>query len=297
MNEIVVNIDNPYALGEEYALALGNFDGVHLGHQKLIEYAKKTGLKVAIMTFEPHPISIIKNIKNLMYITPYCVKKDLFNDYLCDVILKVSFDINVMKMKKEEFIAFLKKINPKKIICGYDYTFGYMGEGKAIDLSKCFDTIIVSKYMIDGIRVSSTKIREYITSGDIDKANKMLGRPYMIKGVVEHGNALGRTIGFRTANITHKDYIMPKNGVYLCKIKRGNETLYGMANVGYNPTINVQKELRLEVNIFDFSKDIYGETLEIYFIYHLRDEIKFNSKEELIEELSRNKEFGIKYFA
>ena len=296
MKEYVLNDLNFKSIGKEYVLVIGNFDGVHLGHQKLIEIAKLSRLKIAILTFNPHPMTLIKDIKDVKYITPYEEKKKIFENLGVDLFLTVNFNQKVMRTSKEEFITFLKKLNFKEIVCGYDFTFAYMGQGNANDLKKCFTTHVIDKYSIDGVRVSSTNIREYLQKGNIEDANKMLGRSYSISGKVIHGNKVGRTLGFKTANIDYNDYILPKNGVYLCEIDYKKRKLFGMANIGYNPTINSQESIRLEVNIFNFDEEIYGDTLKVSFIKNVREEKKFSSKAELIEELNNNKEFGMKFF-
>ncbi len=296
MKEYVIAGPNDFISLEGYTLCIGNFDGVHLGHKRLIEYAKSFGDKVCAMTFDPHPMTFINDVKNPKYITPYNTKARLLENIGCNAICKVIFSKDFMKMSKDDFIVMLKKINPKRIICGYDFSFGYMGSGNPDDLKKAFETHVMDKFMLDDIRVSSTIIRDYLLNGDINSANRMLNRLYMISGIVVHGNALGRTIGFRTANIKYDDFILPGNGVYLCKIKYNNEILYGMANIGHNPTFNKQDDIRLEVNIFNFDEDIYDKYLEVFFVTRVRPEKKFNSKDELIEELKRNKEYGLSYF-
>lgn len=296
MKEYVIASPNDTLSLSEYTLCIGNFDGVHLGHKRLIEYASSFGDMVCAMTFEPHPMTFIKDIKNPKYITPYDAKCKALANIGCDAICKVIFNKDFMRMPKEDFLDFLKRLNPKRVVCGYDFSFGYKGMGSPEDLKTWFETHVMDKFMLDGIRVSSTAIRDYLLNGDIENANRMLNRPYMISGVVVHGNALGRTIGFRTANIKYNDFILPANGVYLCKIKHNNEILYGMANIGHNPTFNMQDDIRLEINIFNFDKDIYDEYLEVFFITRVRPEKRFSSVDELIEELKSNKKYGMSYF-
>lgn len=296
MKEYIIKNLEALKLNIKYSMVIGNFDGVHRGHQKLIEAAKNESKIVAVMTFEPHPMNFIKGNLNNYLLTPYEIKKEILNKMGVDIIFKVEFDNFIMHKDKNEFIKFLRAFDFDSIVCGYDFTFGYMGLGNSLDLKNNFRTIVVDKLDIFNLKVSSSNIRKYLSDGDILHANEMLGRAYMIKGIITHGNMLGRTIGFRTANVFYNDFLLPKNGVYYTKLKLEGKEYYGMSNIGYNPTFNSQKERRLEIHIFNFNEDIYDKILEVYFVCHVRDEKKFNSKEELIKELNKNKEDGLKYF-
>ncbi len=296
MKEYIIKNLEALKLNMKYSMVIGNFDGVHLGHQKLINTAKNLSKIVAVMTFEPHPMTCIKSDINNYLLTPYEVKKEILNKIGVDIIFKVEFNKDIMHKDKNEFIDFLKAFDFDSIVCGYDFTFGYMGLGNSLDLKKNFNTIVVDKLDINDNKISSSNIRNYLCDGNIMCANEMLGRCFMVKGVVCHGNMLGRTIGFRTANVMYNDFLLPKNGVYYTKLKLDGKEYYGMANIGYNPTFNSQKERRLEIHIFNFDEDIYDKILEVYFVHHVRDEKKFSSKEELISELEKNKKDGLKYF-
>lgn len=295
----IVYIDNvkPKALPENTALCVGNFDGVHKGHQELIKAAKRVCKYTAVMTFNPHPETVIKNLENTKLLTPLAEKIEVFEEYGVDFVLVVKFTPQFMNMHKDEFINLLKKLKFKKLICGYDFRFGYMGLGTKDDLAKAFDTDVIDKYELRGVRASSSKIRELLSEGDIVFANGMLGREYHIYGKVIHGNEMGRKIGFPTANIAYDDFYLPQTGVYLCRVVLDKEELYGMANIGHNPTINLQNEIRLEVNIFKFDRDIYGKRLDLYLIERVRPEKKFINVMELQKELERNREYGIRKFS
>lgn len=294
MKVLYIDKIKPVKLPSNTALCLGNFDGIHLGHQELIKSAKRVSKNVAVMTFEPHPISVIKGLSGVKLLTPIDEKINVFENLGVDILIVVKFDINLMKMSKDEFIKFLSQFKFNKIVCGYDYKFAYMGSGDKDDLLNAFDTLVISKYVIDGIRVSSSKIRELLSLGFVEDANKLLGREYHIFGNVVHGNEMGRKIGFRTANVDYKDFYLPQTGVYLCKLLLDGNEYYGMANIGHNPTINLQHEIRLEVNIFEFDKDIYGQRLDVYFLERVRPEKKFNTVDDLIMELKRNHDYGVK---
>ncbi len=296
MKEYVIKNLEAVKLNIKYSMIIGNFDGLHLGHQKLISEAKKENGLVAAMTFEPHPMTFLNKDLNNYLLTPYEIKKELFSKMGVDIIFKVEFNPFIMHKDKDEFIKFLSSFDFYSIVCGYDFTFGYMGLGNKNDLENNFRTIVVDKMDVNGLKISSSNIRKYLGDGNIEYANLMLGREYMIKGAVCHGNMLGRTIGFRTANVFYAEFLLPKNGVYYTRLILEGKTYYGMANIGYNPTFNNQEERRLEIHIFNFNEDIYDKVLEVYFVSHVRDEHKFNSKEELIEELKKNKSDGLKYF-
>ena len=256
---------------------IGNFDGVHLGHKHLIEEAKKTGYKTSIITFE--------NLsKNNGYLSDLDQKAKFLEELEVDYL--IIFPFRVVKLTFfNEFIKILKTLKVKYITCGEDFRFGYKREGDIIDLKKHFKINIVNYLEVDRIKISSSLIKELLIDGDIVLANKFLGREYSIIGEVVHGNKIGKNLGYPTANINYNGYLLPKNGVYLTKVKHNNKTYVGMANIGYNPTLNAQLEKRFEVHIVDFNEMIYGDEIEVSFVKFLRDEKKFSSKEELISSL------------
>ena len=296
MKVIYLNVNKPTKLPADTALCIGEFDGVHIGHQELIKAAGRLCKNIAIMTFEPHPEAIIKGINNIKLLTPISERLKVFEAYGVNIALVVNFDINVQKMDKNEFLKFLEKLSFKTIVCGHDFRFGYLGIGNKDDLMNAFDTYVVSKYEHFGKRVSSSRIRQLLSVGAIDDANELLGRKYHLSGLVIHGNQKGREIGFPTANIKYDDYYLPQTGVYIGEVFVKSKKYYGMINIGHNPTMNFQDELRVEVNIFEFDDDIYDEIIDIYFIERVRPEKKFISTDELIVELKRNKEYGIRKY-
>ena len=256
--------------------AIGNFDGVHLGHQNLIEASKISGYKTLVITFE--------NLNKTGYLTntnqkiKYLEQLDI--DYL------VIFPFRVINLVFfNEFMKILKALKVKYITCGIDFRFGFKREGDTADLKKKFKLNIVEDYMVNSSRVSSSLIKDFIKDGYINKANNLLKNPYTIIGNVVHGNKVGRKLGFPTANIDYKNYILPKNGVYLTITKYKDKKYLSMTNIGNNPTLNAQEKIRLEVHILDFNEEIYGEEVEVTFIKYLREEKKFSSKEELTNSL------------
>ncbi len=287
MKIIYINNLNEIFNYEELGLMLGNFDGFHLGHQELLKELSKINTKKGLLTFYPHP-STIFNESKFYYLDTIEDKKDYLKDYI-DYIIVLNTSKEILNSSKVTFINFLTNNKVKSIVCGNDYTFGYRKEGTVKDLYD-FDLHIVADFKIENNRVSSTLIREYLKSGEIENANKMLGRNYFIKGIVTRGAKIGRTIGFPTANIEETQYLLPKKGVYFCYTYIDNQKYKAMVNIGINPTINLIDKKRLEAHILNFNKDIYGKEIKIEFIKKLRDEKKFKSKEELIETLIKNKQ-------
>lgn len=260
------------------SLTIGNFDGVHIGHRNLIEATKIDGYKTMVISFE----NINKGNYNL-------TNKEQKIEYLrqLDVDYLLIFPFEVVKnVFYNEFMKVLKKLNVKYITCGTNFRFGYKREGDIIDLKKKFKVTIFDDYFVEEEKVSTSLIKEYLMKGDIDKVNILLEKPYKIVGEVISGSKIGRKLGFPTANIDYKEYLLPKNGVYFTIAKYQDKNYLSMTNVGFNPTLNEQSKKRLEVHILDFDQEIYGETLELSFIKYLRDEKKYDSKEELINSLN-----------
>lgn len=272
--------------------AIGNFDGLHQGHRQLITNSFIPGYKRLVITFEE------LTSKN-GYLTKTNQRINLIEELGVDYLVIFPFKI-IKNVFYNEFIQLLKKMKVKYISCGVDFRFGFKREGDILDLKKHFKINVLNDFLENGVRISTSLIKEFISDGMIEEANKLLTTPYTIIGEVIHGNKIGRKLGFATANIDYQDYILPKNGVYFAVTSvKGNKYL-SMCNIGYNPTLNQQESKRLEVHILDFDDDIYGEEIEVSFIKYLREERQFLSKEELINSLEetinicRNYEYMIK---
>ena len=279
-------------------ILVGNFDGIHLGHQKLFslakKYKKKYSLKIGVLTFEPMPkIFFNKDLKNFR-ISNLDQKKTLLSRLGVDFIITKKFDKNFSKIKYFSFIKNIlyKKIKPKYIFVSNNFRFGNKREGnvkKLIQNEKRFNYKIikpkptVSKNKI----VSSTYIRKLLSKGNLNYANTLLKRNWSIEGLVERGRQMGKKIGFPTCNLDIKNYVIPKLGVYAVKIYRKNSSvaLKGIANIGYRPTFN-QKKILLEVHIFNFSGNLYNKVLTIDFISFIRNEKKFKNINQLKQQIS-----------
>lgn len=291
---------------KESVITIGNFDGLHRGHQVLIkkttEYAKENNISSIVFTFKNHPVNYFKpnSVKNI--ITNY-EKIELLKSMNVDYIINIPFDEYMTKISGHDFVkeVLLDTLGAKKIIVGHDFTFARNKEGNINllkELSKIygFELEIVNSIKLDNIRVSSTNIRELISNGDVEKAYKYLGRYYKLSGEVIHARKIGRTIGFPTANISiDKNMIVPKVGIYATKVYIDGEIYYGATNVGYNPTVN-GKNLSIETNILEFNDDIYGKIITIEFLERIRDEKKFNGIEELKNQLQKDTNYVLKKY-
>ncbi|MGI6719143.1 MAG: bifunctional riboflavin kinase/FAD synthetase [Bacteroidales bacterium] len=282
-------------------VTVGNFDGVHLGHKailkKMQQIKKETNGNIVVITFHPHPKEVLTN-KPQNYITSKGRKTNLLARQGVDYLLEIHFTKEFAKTSTEDFIInyLINTINAIHIVVGYDCHFGHNYNDTISILQKLsktynFKLTQIPPVYINKNIVSSTIIRKFLEKGMIENANEMLGYSYSVFGQVTYGKQLGRTIGFPTANIflENKLKIIAANGVYACIVRFYGVNYYGMCNIGTRPTVN-GKDLSIEVNIFDFDKEIYGKNISIYFKARIRDEIKFNNLEELKIQLTKDKQ-------
>ncbi|NLL69187.1 MAG: bifunctional riboflavin kinase/FAD synthetase [Acholeplasmataceae bacterium] len=275
------------------AVAIGNFDGVHLGHQALINklLSFDDSYMKGIITFLPHTMQFFTKDKFQTIVTSKD-KIELFKNYPIDILYQVEFNKEFASLSVDEMIIFLKQLNVKKIVIGQDWRFGQKGIGQPKDLEKDFDVYVVSDVYEDHKLVSSTLIKDLIINGDLDMARNLLNHPYEFSAEVIYGNQIGgKVLGFPTANLDYDNLVLPPKGVYLVKICHDDLVYFGMANIGYNPTVNYSHSKKLEVYIFDFDQMIYGEEVKIEFLKWVRPEKKFNSKEELILQLQKDENY------
>ena len=282
-------------------LTIGTFDGVHLGHKKiikkLVESAKKRKLRACILTFFPHPRNFLSKSNELKMINTINEKKEILSELGVDELIIQEFNNEFSNLSANEFIKHLLKFcEIKEIIVGFNHKFGKDREA-GIDELKIygkrygFDVCEIDAFDINQINVSSTKIRNAIGEGQVDLCKQYLGYNFSIGGNIVEGKSRGKKIGFPTANIkVEENYkIIPKNGVYFVSCKIRNVQKFGMMNIGFNPTFG-NKKLTIEVNIFDFNKDVYGENIKIEFIKFIRNEIKFQNIDELIKQIKIDRE-------
>ncbi|MBS4177077.1 bifunctional riboflavin kinase/FAD synthetase [Lederbergia citrea] len=291
------------------AMALGFFDGVHKGHQKVIltarQIANDNGWKSAVMTFDPHP-SVVLGTKNktIHYITPLKDKIEKIASLKVDFLFVVRFTSAFASVEPEKFADdYLAKLNVRHVVAGFDYTYGKFGKGTMetlpIHSKDNFKVTTVAKLEDKEEKISSTAIRNLLNQGDVYDAKALLGRFYTTKGTVVHGEKRGRTIGFPTANVQIlSDYLIPKTGVYAVRILVAETWENGVCNVGYKPTFNKpgHSQLSIEVHILDFDRSIYGEEVSIEWHMRLRDEKKFSGIEELKLQINKDKEIAVGYF-
>ena len=274
-------------------LALGFFDGVHLGHTALIrrtaERARELGAAPAVLTFDVHPDTLVQKTP-VPLITSPADRAELVRRLGVEEILSLRFDETLMQMPWDRFVEWVQtEFSAVHLVCGHDFTFGWKGQGKpdllkarAAELGMGCD--VIAKVDADGETVSSTRIRRAVQNGDLTLAKSLLGRPYVITGVVQQGDKRGRLLGFPTANLDVKNLVVPPLGVYKAKVGQ----FCAMANLGCNPTFGVT-EPRLEVHLFDFNGNLYGQTISVELGAKLRDQKQFANVEELKAQLAQDK--------
>lgn len=281
---------------EDTTLCLGFFDGVHIGHQSMIELAKKEGYKVSVLTFDESPAFVLGRIKENHYLTSVSDKAEILENIGVDYLYIMTFNKEVADLTKDQFIDYvIAKIKPKKIFCGEDYSFGVRGEGNGLYLSLYYDVEIIPTLTRDGNKVSARDISKMVEQGNIDKVNQLLGRPYRINGLVVEGKHNGKKIDFPTANLKlDYPYAFPKTGVYFGYAYVDELKYKAIISVGTHPTIMQLTKPIIEVHIIDFDGMIYGKDIFVEIIKYHRDEKSFDSLESLKRQLTRDKNIAIK---
>lgn len=294
--KIFNNISN-YKSTNKSVVTIGTFDGVHLGHQKvirdLVASAIEKNASSVLLTFFPHPRMVLHNNADIKLINTINERIKLLESTGLDTLIIHEFSNEFANLTAFDFVKniLVDKLNTSKLIIGYDHHFGKNREGNFTTLQKYgsefnFELKEISQQDISNISVSSTKIRKAIELGEIKKANRYLGHNFILSGTVVKGKNLGEKIGFPTANILVKENykLIPKTGAYIVKATIKNKIVFGMMNIGYRPTVS-GKNQTIEVNFFNFNGDLYNQVLEIEILQFLRDEIKFNSIDDLKNQL------------
>ena len=290
-------------------MTLGTFDGVHIGHQKiiqkLIQSTKHHACESLVLTFFPHPRMVLQDIQEIKLLNTIEERIQLLEACGLDNLVIHPFDQAFSRLSAEEFVSsiLIDQFNIKKIIIGYDHRFGrnrtanindLIGFGKQFD----FEVEQISVQEIDAVSVSSTKIRKALLDGNIALANEYLGYAYLLTGTIAKGKGIGRTIGFPTANLSIEESykLIPKNGVYIIQSKLNDKLKFGMMNIGFNPTVNGDSQ-SIEIHFFDFDDDLYDKKIQIQILSRIRDEQKFENIDLLAKQLIKDKNVAIAYSA
>ena len=306
---ITVQSISKYTAQEPIVITIGTFDGVHIGHRKILEkvinHAKNASLKSAVLTFFPHPRMVLQKDADIKLLNTLEEKKAILNKMGLDILVIHPFTREFSRLSATEFVRDLlvNKLKSKKIIIGYDHRFGRNRTANINDLiafGNTFDFGVeeIPAQEIDEVSVSSTKIRKALEEGDVQTANEYLGYEYMLTGTVKEGKGLGRKLEYPTANIViEASYkLIPKTGSYIVKSSIDEKVVYGMMNIGFNPTVNGTKKT-IEVHFFDFKDDLYARTIQIDMLNRLRDERKFDSLDALKEQLMKDKIDSLRFIS
>lgn len=295
-----------YKLGQDQnyeptVIALGNFDGVHLGHQKILkkglEIAQSLNIELSVLFFDPHPLKVLYPERKLNLLTGREERLILFEEIGVQKVFLLPFTSRFANTSPREFVEkVLLRIGVRHVIVGFNYSFGFQGKGNSESLKKFgqeygFKVSVIQAQKINDTVISSTEIRKYLLNGEINLAKEMIGRSPKLSGKVVHGDGRGKKLGYPTANIKlEEDLLIPKNGVYAVSSKIDGKIYGGMMNIGFVPTFTDKSEKTIEVNFFDYQGDLYDKDLMISIESRLRSERKFTGREEIIAQLSKDKE-------
>jgi riboflavin kinase/FMN adenylyltransferase len=300
----IYGLDNIASFSTQTVLAIGNFDGIHLGHQRILHFlhqrAKKLHFPLSVVIFSPHPQNVLgKNKISMIQTTDQ--KIESIKEFQVDTLFIIHFDLHFAQISATDFVVniLINTLNAKEIVVGDNFFFGKDREGNIDTLhSLCsshdFRVFPIPSVLKNGEIVSSSKIRQYLDAGAIEKANTLLGRSYRISGHVIKGRSKGRTLGFPTANIHTSNELLPL-GVYLTQTEVKGKPFHSLTNIGTNPTFH-QDKIQIETYLIGLDQDLYGEELEICFLKKLRNEIKFDSPEELKQQIELDLQHANSYF-
>jgi riboflavin kinase / FMN adenylyltransferase len=292
---------------EKSVITLGTFDGLHLGHQQIVNEVIEKSIQISgrnfLLTFEPHPRKVIPGRNDVKLLSTLEEKIEILEKLGLENLFVINFTTEFSKQSPEDFVKkyLIEGIGLKEIVIGYDHHFGKERDGNFELLQKMgkkfnFSVTLIPEFSIEDETISSTKIRNALLAGDVVKAGKMLGRFYSFKGVIVRGDGRGRKLGFPTANISvdDKDKLIPAKGIYAAECIVENEKHFGLLSLGSRPTFHKDGEIIPEFYIFDFDKDIYDQMMQVNLVEKIRDEEKFNSVEELIIRMKKDEVIGRK---
>ncbi|MCF8564799.1 bifunctional riboflavin kinase/FAD synthetase [Alicyclobacillus tolerans] len=301
--EIIRLTGRPPKNASPLVLAMGKFDGVHIGHQSILRVAKAKpeSAGLAVMSFWPHPAWVLRgNVQYERALTPFAEKVKLLQSFGVDTLYDVRFSRDFASTSAEQFVfEHLGQLNLKSIVVGEDYHFGQGGKAGVSELKAYCQALgvpvtVVSHVEENGVKVSSSQVRKHLANGRVEAAEALLGRPYTVTAAIEHGAARGRTLGFPTANLEDTgEYVMPKAGVYAISAsiaEEGSEAVenwFGVLNAGTRPTVDGES-FKLEAHLFGFSGDLYGKILRVSFLRRVRDEVKFAGLDELKAQIHKD---------
>ncbi|MDR2861146.1 MAG: bifunctional riboflavin kinase/FAD synthetase [Syntrophobacterales bacterium] len=280
-------------------ITIGNFDGVHIGHRCIFKQvqseARQAGAKAVVITFDPHPKMILHPERRPFYLIATVEEKmALLEEAGIDAVLLIPFSLDYAKITAQSFVHDIlwQRLHVRKIFIGHDYTFGHGKEGNQKFLEEYgqslgFSTSVINAVKMSGTIISSTLIRHCILDGDVRQAMAFLGRPYNIKGIVAKGYGRGNNLGFPTANLEPEKVLLPKEGVYAAWVILENRRFDAVLNIGCNPTFS-NDHLTIEVHLLDFREELYGKSLQVYFVDRLRGEIKFTTPEALASQIGQD---------
>lgn len=307
----IIQNQTTFALEQSSAVAIGKFDGVHIGHQKLIEQLleqKKKGLQTVIFTFDPSPSEYFAKLRGQDFldgeITTQEEKRSLFEEFGIDVLVEFPLNENTAHIEPEVFVEqyLVNYLKAGFIVAGEDLSFGNKGRGNAALLRKMgkqfnFQISIVEKVCYEGQEISSTLIRDRIAKGQVDELQNLLGRPYSFEGVIQHGNHIGRTLGMPTVNLAfEKKKMIPPYGVYYSEVIWNQQIYQGISNIGNKPSISNHEETNLETYIYDFDQDLYHQKIKVNLLKYVREELRFQNLEDLKKQMEKDLEEGREYF-
>ncbi|MBD5480984.1 MAG: bifunctional riboflavin kinase/FAD synthetase [Lachnospiraceae bacterium] len=298
--------DTQFHMGEPSCVAIGKFDGVHVGHRKLLEYvlsAKEDGLAAAVFTFYPSPNALFTGEKQEELTTP-AEKRELFAQMGIDVLWEFPMNRRTAAMAPTAFIeqVLVGQLKAKVVVAGSDVSFGHKGAGDMELLKRYarihgFEVAEIEKVCVGGVPVGSTQVRSEVRAGHMEQAEKLLGRPYTFRGTVCHGRSLGKTLDMPTVNlIPEEGKLFPPFGVYFSRVRIGDQIYRGITNIGRKPTVGDKESVGVETYIYDFEEEIYGSSIEVQLLSYKRPEQRFESVEALKEQLAADRRDGLAFF-